>query len=84
MFRELLLHDSDRLCAILIAIFTVGHEEHDRREAWELYWGGPLQRDRFLCRFSDPIPGSSKIPVFVVRQLAAPWFFCNKVWGATS
>ena len=26
----------------------------------------PCSRDRFLCRFSDPIPESSKIPVFVV------------------
>ena len=38
-------------------------------------WGGPSQRDRFLCRFSAPVLGSSETGSFVARQLAASRFF---------
>ena len=34
-------------------------------------WGGPSQRDRFLCRFSAPVLGSSDAASFVARQLVA-------------
>ena len=40
-------------------------------------WGGPSQRDRFLCRFSAPVLGSSETASFVARQLAASRFFQN-------
>ena len=40
-------------------------------------WGGPSQRDRFWCRFSAPVLGSSETASFVTRQLVASRFFQN-------
>ena len=64
---------------VLLSLFSAGHWAtpcSDSRVPSH-YWGGSSQRDRFWCRFSAPVLGSSETASFVTRQLVASRFFQN-------